>query len=113
MSKHRHSKDKLHLTYSEIRDEFASKKKKKVPFEKLPFYCCALSLAPFEDPVCTSDGHVFDLLYIMPFIRKYQRNPVTGTPLKASELIKMHWTRSENLHNPLEFQDPISYKIFT
>jgi hypothetical protein len=32
----------------------------------------------------------------MPFIKKYQRNPVTGKPLKPSDLIKMLWTRSEN-----------------
>lgn len=79
----------------------------------MPFYCCALSLAPFEDPVCTPEGHVFDILYIMPFIKKYQRNPVTGKPLKASELIKMYWTKSDNPNTVNEYQDPISYKIFT
>ncbi len=25
----------------------------------------------------------------------------------------MNWTRSENRNNPIEYQDPISYKIFT
>ena len=95
MSKHRHAKDKMYLTYSENREGKGSKERK-APFERLPFYCCGLSLAPFEDPVCTPDGFVFDLLYIMPFIKKYQRNPVTGDTLKPSDLIKMNWTRSDN-----------------
>lgn len=86
----------MHLTYSQLREEKQARDGKIIPFEKLPFYCCALSLAPFEDPVCTPEGHVFDILYIMPFIKKYQRNPVSGKPLKANELIKMHWTRSQN-----------------
>jgi peptidyl-prolyl cis-trans isomerase-like protein 2 len=30
-------------------------------FKPLPYYCCALSLQPFEDPVCTPDGVVFDI----------------------------------------------------
>lgn len=58
--------------------------KKKMPFEQLPFYCCGLSLAPFENPVCTTDGEVFDIVYVMPFIKKYQRSPVSGKPLKPS-----------------------------
>ena len=47
MSKHRHTKDKMHMTYTEVREGMASKNKKKIPFEQLPFYCCSLSLAPF------------------------------------------------------------------
>ena len=31
-------------------------------FRRLPFHCCALSLQPFEVPLCTDDGHVFDLM---------------------------------------------------
>ena len=32
-------------------------------YKRLPFNFCALSLAPFENPVCTEEGNVFDLLY--------------------------------------------------
>lgn len=31
-------------------------------FRRLPFYCCSLSLQPFDHPYCTEDGFVFDLL---------------------------------------------------
>ena len=80
-----------------------------MPFVKLPFYCCGLSLSPFENAVCTAEGNVFDIIYIMPFIKKFQRCPVTGRALKPSELIKMHWTMNEKG----EYEDPISYKVFT
>lgn len=30
-------------------------------FAPLPYYCCALSLQPFEDPVCTKEGIVYDV----------------------------------------------------
>lgn len=80
-----------------------------MPFAKLPYYCCSLSLSPFENAMCTVDGDVFEMLYIIPFIKKYQKNPVTGKALKASELVKMHWSKNEKG----EYQDPISYKVFT
>ena len=34
----------------------------KVPLTKLPFNCCALSLEPFKNPVCTDEGNVFDIV---------------------------------------------------
>ena len=36
--------------------------KEKAGFRRLPFYCCALSLQPFENPLCAVDGTVFDLM---------------------------------------------------
>jgi peptidyl-prolyl cis-trans isomerase-like 2 len=38
-------------------------RKKTEVFKRLPFYCCSLSLQPFEHPVCTPDGIIFDLRY--------------------------------------------------
>lgn len=100
----------MFITYTELKEEWDGKKAhKKLPFAKLPYYCCSLSLSPFENPVCTTDGDVFEMLYVVPFIRKFQKNPVTGKPLKTSELIKMHWSKNEKG----EYQDPISYKVFT
>ena len=32
-----------------------------MPYKNLPFDCCAISFRPFETPLCTSDGIVFDL----------------------------------------------------
>ena len=62
MGKHKHSKDRMFVTYSEMKNEWCGKKDvQAVPVAKLPFNCCGLSLMPFEDPVCTSDGTVFDV----------------------------------------------------
>lgn len=38
----------------------------------------SLSLQPFEHPVCTPEGAVFDLLNIVPYLKKYGHNPVSG-----------------------------------
>ena len=38
----------------------------------------SLSLQPFEHPYSTSDGVIFDLMSIVPFIKKYKANPITG-----------------------------------
>jgi hypothetical protein len=35
----------------------------------LPFYCCSLSLQPFEDPVCTPEGTIYDIMCV--FKRQY------------------------------------------
>uniref|UniRef100_A0A6I8NZ56 RING-type E3 ubiquitin-protein ligase PPIL2 n=1 Tax=Ornithorhynchus anatinus TaxID=9258 RepID=A0A6I8NZ56_ORNAN len=50
-------------------------------FRRLPFDHCSLSLQPFEYPVCTPDGTIFDLLNIVPWINKFGTNPSTGEPV--------------------------------
>jgi hypothetical protein len=45
--------------------------------------------SPFEDPVATDDGYVFDILNIMPYIQTFKKHPVTGAPLKVSDLTKL------------------------
>ena len=63
MGKKRHSKDRLFITNTEHKMEWGGKKDlKKVPMAKLPYYCCSLSLLPFENPVCTENGIVFDIV---------------------------------------------------
>ena len=63
MGKKRHSKDRLYITYNEQKHEWSGKKDTiKVPMSKLPFFCCSLSLLPFENPVCTPDGIIFDIM---------------------------------------------------
>jgi peptidyl-prolyl cis-trans isomerase-like protein 2 len=75
----------------------------------LPFNFCALSLQPFEHPVCTADGTIFDLTNILPWLKKHGTNPVTGTPLKSSELIKLHFNKNEDN----EYTDPVTFKPIT
>ena len=69
MGKKQHSKDRLFITRSEWNAEWGGYKdktsKKNYP---LPFYCCSLSLQPFEHPYCTNDGYVFDLTYVLSIL---------------------------------------------
>ncbi|KAL3917726.1 MAG: hypothetical protein SGILL_004578 [Bacillariaceae sp.] len=79
----------------------------------LPISCCALTLTPFETPVCTvvnddsgagnsstrstssspNYAVLFDNASLMEFVLKNQRDPVTGNPLKSSKIIRLHMDR--------------------
>ena len=48
-------------------------------------------LCDADDPVCTADGYVFDILHIVPYIKKLQRHPVTAEPLQIKDLIKLQF----------------------
>ncbi|KAJ9105111.1 hypothetical protein QFC20_004398 [Naganishia adeliensis] len=87
-------------------------------FQRLPFDCCALSLQPFTNPVAAitegTDGSppradVFDLLNIVPYIRKYHTNPVTGAPLETTDLIKLNFHRNPEGN----LADWVTYKPFS
>ena len=74
------------ITNKELVEEWGGKreehKNKKDQYVKMPFNYCNLSMVPFQDPYCTSDGIIFDLLNIVPYLRKYKKNPVTGAPMQ-------------------------------
>ncbi len=78
-------------------------------FKRLPFSFCALSLQPFSNPVCTADGTIFDNGNILSWLKKHGTNPVTGKALKASELIKLHFSKNDEK----EMVDPVTFKVFT
>ncbi|GAA5814901.1 cytochrome P450 monooxygenase 14 [Mucor flavus] len=109
--------DKLYITHSEWSGEVGQHsasagitgQRKTSGFKRLPFYCCSLSLQPFEHPVCTPDGIIFDLVYIIPYIKKYGTNPVTGEKLQTKDLIKLHFTKNEKD----EFYCPVTFKVFS
>lgn len=74
----------------------------------LPFHCCALTLTPFEIPVCTtsSKGVVFDNAALMEFVLRYRCDPVTGEPLSSTgnnnngngtnhRIIRLHMDKDE------------------
>eukprot|EP01017_Pseudomicrothorax_dubius_P006422 TRINITY_DN11825_c0_g1_i1.p1 TRINITY_DN11825_c0_g1~~TRINITY_DN11825_c0_g1_i1.p1 ORF type:complete len:571 (-),score=143.49 TRINITY_DN11825_c0_g1_i1:162-1874(-) len=108
--KHRHTRDRLFISVTEHKAEWGGKKDPlRVPFNRLPFNCCALSLLPFENPVCTKEGVVFEMLNIIPYVKKYKKNPVTGEPMRMSDLIKLNFHKNAQG----EYHDPISFKVFT
>ncbi|OAY35588.1 peptidyl-prolyl cis-trans isomerase CYP65 [Manihot esculenta] len=110
MGKKQHSKDRMFITKTEWATEWGGAKSKEVVrFKRLPFYCCALTFTPFEYPVGTADGSVFDLMNITPYIRKYGKHPVTGAPLKQEDLIPL--TFHKNAEG--EYHCPVLNKVFT
>ncbi|MBA0592150.1 peptidyl-prolyl cis-trans isomerase CYP65 isoform X2 [Gossypium raimondii] len=111
MGKKQHSKDRMFITKTEWATEWggAKSKENRTPFKRLPFYCCALTFTPFELPVCTKDGSVFDLMNIVPYIRKYGKHPVTGAPLKQEDLINLTFHKNSEG----EYHCPVLNKVFT
>ncbi|VDO35469.1 unnamed protein product [Onchocerca flexuosa] len=69
MGKKQHQKDKLYLTTTEWKETYGGHKDdtgrrmQRAFFKRLPITHCSLSLLPFEDPVCSQDGIIFDLTY--------------------------------------------------
>eukprot|EP00916_Digyalum_oweni_P014588 GHVL01023935.1.p1 GENE.GHVL01023935.1~~GHVL01023935.1.p1 ORF type:complete len:549 (+),score=111.49 GHVL01023935.1:19-1665(+) len=107
--KRQHQKDKLYITNKEFKEEWGGhKKREQILFKALPFYCCGLSLLPFEDPVCTKEGIVFDIKNILPYIETYRRNPVSGQTLTSKELIPLQFHKNAEG----EYMCPITYKVF-
>ncbi|KAI5367533.1 Putative cyclophilin-type peptidyl-prolyl cis-trans isomerase domain, U-box [Septoria linicola] len=113
--------DKLYITHSEWSSEDAfgasaganarrsANAGAGANFKRLPFSFCAVSLQPFEHPVCTAEGTIFDLTNILPWIKKHGTNPINGQPLKSSELIKLNFAKNEEG----EYVDPVTFKVIT
>ncbi|CAM1327601.1 PPIL2 (predicted), partial [Pycnogonum litorale] len=111
MGKRQHQKDKMYLTCTEWSTLYGGKKSVKpqdAEFRRLPFDHCALSLQPFEHPLCTSDGVIFDLMSIVPFLKKYGTNPVDGKPLEAKSLIKLKFHKNSEG----KYHCPVLFKVF-
>jgi len=105
-------KDRMYITQTEWVNEWGGKKveREKRPAQKaLQFYCCNLTLQPWTDPVCTSNGVIYDLLAIIPWIKKYKVDPVTGETLKSEDLIKLNFYKNQEG----KFHCPITYKVYT
>ncbi|XP_043195486.1 RING-type E3 ubiquitin-protein ligase PPIL2-like [Amphibalanus amphitrite] len=112
MGKKQHQKDKLYLTATEWATQYGGHRPTRPEdreFRRLPFTHCALSLQPFENPLCTADGHVFDLLHVVPFVRKYKIDPITGKPLEAKALIKLNFFKNSDG----KYHCPVLFKVFT
>ncbi|KAK4151768.1 hypothetical protein C8A00DRAFT_16861 [Chaetomidium leptoderma] len=93
-------------------------------FKRLPFNFCAASLQPFKNPVCTSNGTIFDVEVIGAWLEKHATNPVTGEPLAAKDLIRLNFSRNANAAETSDrngvptdgkgdFIDPVTFKVLT
>lgn len=109
MGKNQHSKDGLHLRPTEwSEDGRGFKVQKRSPFAQLPLNCCFLSLQPFDQPVGTRDGSVFDIKNILGYIKRFGLHPVTGGKLEKSELLPLHF--HSNAEGKLHC--PVTFKVF-
>jgi peptidyl-prolyl cis-trans isomerase-like 2 len=86
-------------------------------FKRLPFNFCAASLQPFQNPVCTPEGTIFDVEVISDWLAKHGTNPVTGKSLKDKELIKLNFARNSDDGGVTDAKgdmvDPVTFKVFT
>eukprot|EP01114_Cavostelium_apophysatum_P024533 TRINITY_DN9631_c0_g1_i1.p1 TRINITY_DN9631_c0_g1~~TRINITY_DN9631_c0_g1_i1.p1 ORF type:complete len:535 (-),score=123.63 TRINITY_DN9631_c0_g1_i1:3-1382(-) len=55
------------------------------------------------------DGVVFDITNILPWLKKYKIDPITGKPLSAKDLIPLHFHKNE----AGKYHCPITFKEFT
>ncbi|KAL9622018.1 MAG: hypothetical protein Q9160_003517 [Pyrenula sp. 1 TL-2023] len=78
-------------------------------FARLPYNFCALSLQPFDIPVCTSAGIIFDHENILRWLKDHSTNPVNGAILKIGDLIKLQFAKND----AEEYVDPVTFKVFT
>ncbi|OQR78640.1 peptidyl-prolyl cis-trans isomerase 2 isoform X2, partial [Tropilaelaps mercedesae] len=109
MGKKQHQKDKMYLTTTEWSTLYGGKRavtaeSRSSEFRRLPFDHCALSLQPFENPMCTSEGVVYDVVSIVPFIKKFGIDPTSGKDL----LDDSPFTRADVIH----LQDPQNLEKF-
>nr|XP_019961230.1 PREDICTED: peptidyl-prolyl cis-trans isomerase-like 2 [Paralichthys olivaceus] len=111
MGKRQHQKDKMYITCTEYTNFYGGKRNviPQANFRRLPFDHCSLSLQPFEYPVCTEEGVVFDLLSIVPWIKKFGTNPISGEKLEAKSLIKLNFAKN----NDGKYHCPVLYNVFT
>mmetsp|Transcript_4812 Transcript_4812/g.6207 ORF Transcript_4812/g.6207 Transcript_4812/m.6207 type:complete len:277 (-) Transcript_4812:916-1746(-) len=109
MGRNQHSKDRLFITATEWSQEYGGKKRERTQSKRqLPFDCCALSLQQYENPICTKDGVIFDILHIMPFIKKHKCNPVNSEPLRFKDLIHLKMTKN----GEGQWHCPVTFKVF-
>ena len=105
------SKDRGYITASEWAIEGGGYKNKMegVPFRRLPFNCCAVSFLPFDDPVCTADGTVMDIMHAVPYVQTHGKHPVTGEPLQLKDLTKLTFHKNSEG----DYECPVLNKVFT
>ncbi|KAI1772407.1 hypothetical protein F4818DRAFT_171336 [Hypoxylon cercidicola] len=122
--------DKLYITHSEwsSSDAYSASTGSRsgangTSFKRLPFNFCAASLQPFQNPVCTPDGTIFDVEVISKWLESHKTNPINGEPLAARDLIKLNFARNGDVDTKGaeglgrdgkgDLIDPVTFKVLT
>lgn len=108
--------DKLFITHSEwssgghSASSGAGKVKVHHTASAQPFWTCSISQQPIQEDcgVCDTNGFVYDIRNIAPYIRKNGTNPVTGDPMTNKDLIKLKLAKNSDGI----YVDPVSLKEF-
>ncbi|KNC79971.1 hypothetical protein SARC_07654 [Sphaeroforma arctica JP610] len=115
MGKRQHTQDKLYVTKTEWSTLYGGKNAgKQKTFKRLPWNSCCLSFQPVQNPVIDAKGNMFDLMYIVPYLKRYGTSPITGEPLKLKDLkkITIHKNTQGKPHDPVTLKELIdSQKI--
>ncbi|PRP75025.1 hypothetical protein PROFUN_00746 [Planoprotostelium fungivorum] len=102
-----------YITHKEWSQDFGGKKANSVEsfhvneLKGLPFYSCALSLQPFETPVATQQGIVYEITNILPWLKKHKIDPITGQPMTSKDLfpVQFHKNEAGKFHCPITFKE--------
>ena len=111
MGKKRHTRDKLWMSYNELslQNEENGGENKEVQERYLPFDYCSLSLTPFTTPVSDDQGYLYDNKYIIPYIAKFKKNPISGSSdFSIKNLTKLNFYKGHNGN----YACPITLKEF-
>uniref|UniRef100_A0A060T2U1 ARAD1C35574p n=1 Tax=Blastobotrys adeninivorans TaxID=409370 RepID=A0A060T2U1_BLAAD len=108
--------DKLFITHSEwssgghSASSGASNVKVHHTASAQPFWTCSISQQPIQEDsgVCDTNGFVYDIRNIAPYIRRNGTNPVTGEPMTNKDLIKVKLAKNSDGN----YVDPVSLKEF-
>jgi peptidyl-prolyl cis-trans isomerase-like protein 2 len=65
-------------------------------------------MQPFENPYSDAHGNIFDLLTLLPFLKRFKVNPITGEKLEAKELVKLNFSKNADG----KYHCPVLYKVF-
>lgn len=89
-------KDRAYITASEWKEAGGGKSldtSQGKTFKRLPFNCCAITFKPIDikhsNAVVTDDGTVMDITNAVPYIQKFKKHPVLGTPLTLKDLTRV------------------------
>ena len=111
MGKNQHSKDRMFITATEHAGLYGGYKKKTTIglTGALPFDCCALSLLPFDSPVCARDGILFDALQLLPYVQEKGVSPATGKKLTVKDVLRLKMAKNQDN----QWHCPVTCKVFT
>ena len=111
MPKHKHTRDKLYYTQEEMRLKYYQTKKKENNYYFLPFNYCCVSLRPLntcKNICCDREGNLYNKFYLLEYITKFHKNPVTGKKkISLKDIITLNISKDKNG----DFICPITLKI--